>query len=157
MKRNIPLIFLAALCLTLLAGCRAPLSVFPIAPTVQVTRAVSADVEPTPTPIVCRDNDAVTLNVTVLSDSRIRLEAEGLPPDTDLLTVYTASVETASGGHSMRLESPGRSDGEGRYSEELGGFAYQEYEGAPMNTWQAALVYGDTAVCAQFTVPKADR
>ncbi len=116
----------------------------------QVTESIAVNPEPSPTPIVCRELGAEqAITVTFPADARVRVEVRGLPPHTAIQVVYTASVHNGVRGHAVRYESAGVTDDAGRYTDE-NDFDARE---TGLDVWRVAVVYGNEAICSEFTLP----
>lgn len=136
----------------LLASCNGLPAISTLEP-IQVTKVISDEPEPSSTPIVCQESDAGhRIAITFITDTRVRVDVEGLPPHTDVRLVYTSSVKDAAGGRTVRSESIDKSDGTGRCTDEndFGGY---EHNGVRLDRWQVAVVYEDKVICSEFTLP----
>ena len=115
---------------------------------VSVTRTVSEEIVPSPTPFTCDSlPKGMTLKLIPLSPILVQIELQGLQPGEKITTVFRAEVP----GHNKIIENPDIVVGsDGHYtSQEI----LRPISESNENRWEVAVIHSRGVVCAEVTLP----
>jgi hypothetical protein len=115
---------------------------------IAVTRIVSDEIIPSPTPFTCTAlPDGMTIELIPLSSTLVEIEVQGLQSGEEITTVFTANVP----GRNKVIKNPGIVVGaDGHYtSQEILRPISEESE----NHWKVAVIHSRGVACAEVTLP----